>query len=254
MKDFYTAYYSAIESSQAHHSFCERVFGIDLGQHGFADLQQLELLIQTSKLDAKDHVLDMGCGNGKIAEYLSDRTGARMVGIDYIESAIQSAQTRARTKAERLEFITGDLNRLELPRHSFNIILSIDTIYFSKDYAKTIDTLKELLKPNGQIALFYSYGREPWVTRELFPRETLPPDQTPLAQALVTNGLEFHTWDLTERDYALALARKQVLAELESQFKSEGNMFIYENRMGDAHGITQAIEEGLHARYLYLAQ
>jgi hypothetical protein len=28
-------------------------------------------------------------------------------------------------------------------------------------------------------------------------------------------------------------------------------MFIYENRMGDAQGISQFIEEGMHARYLY---
>jgi cyclopropane fatty-acyl-phospholipid synthase-like methyltransferase len=254
MKDFYNAYYSAIESSQAHHSFCERVFGIDLGQHGFADLQQLELLIQVTQLDANSHALDLGCGNGKIAEYLSDRTGARIIGMDYIESAIQLAQARTRTKAERLNFIVGDMNRLELPRNSFNLILSIDTIYFSEDYAKTIRTLKEILEPNGQIALFYSYGREPWVTRDQFPKETLPAGKTPLAQALLANGLEFRTWDLTERDYELARTRKQVLAELESQFKSESNTFIYENRMGDANGITHAIEEGLHARYLYLAQ
>ncbi len=50
MKDFYTAFYAATEHSQAHHVFCERVFGMDLCQHGFADMAQLELLLQVTRL------------------------------------------------------------------------------------------------------------------------------------------------------------------------------------------------------------
>ncbi len=80
-----------------------------------------------------------------------------------------------------------------------------------------------------------------------------PPDKTPLADALRANDLVFRTWDLTRQDYELAQRRKEVLAELKPQFEAEGAMFIYENRMGDANGISQAIEDGLHARYLYLA-
>ena len=87
--------------------------------------------------------------------------------------------------------------------------------------------------------------------REAFPREKLPPDKTPLAEALRTNHLTFRTWDLTRQDYELAQRRKEVLTGLKPQFEAEGTIFIYENRMGDAEGICQAIEEGLHARYLY---
>ena len=41
MKDFYEAFYTAVEHSRAHRAFCERVFGKDLCQHCFADLEQL---------------------------------------------------------------------------------------------------------------------------------------------------------------------------------------------------------------------
>ena len=103
------------------------------------------------------------------------------------------------------------------------------------------------------MAFFYSYGREPWVPVEEFPKDALPPDKTPLAVALQENGLSFCTWDLTPQDHALAIRRKQVLEELKPMFEAEGNLFIYENRLGDAEGIRQAIEAGLHARYLYVA-
>jgi hypothetical protein len=68
---------------------------------------------------------------------------------------------------------------------------------------------------------------------------------------LKENHLSFCTTDLTQQDYDLAVKRKQVLLELKPLFEAEGIMFIYENRLGDANGVAQAIEQGLHARYLY---
>jgi SAM-dependent methyltransferase len=252
MKDFYDKFYTAVEKSEAHRAFCEAVFGRDLAQHGFADLEQLELLKQVTRLGPARQVLDLGCGNGMIAEYLSDTTGAHITGLDYIEEAIEAARLRTAAKADRLSFQTGDLNRLELPISTFDNILSIESIYFSENYTATIGALRAALRPGGQMAFLYSYGREPWVPREEFRADTLPPRRTPLADALRANGLAFRTWDLTTRDFLLAQRRKQVLAGLKPQFETEGNMFIYENRMGDACGVCQAVKEGLHARYLYL--
>lgn len=254
VKDFYDAYYSATEHSQAHDAFCERVFGKNLCQHGFANVEQLDLLLQVIQLRPGYRALDIGCGNGMIAEYLSDCTGAHFTGLDNTPRAIHQAQLRTAAQSDRLTFIVGDINQLELPSGVFDAILSIDSIYFSKDYTATLRELKTALRPGGQMAIFFSHGREPWVPKDEFPKETLPPDNTPLAEALRANNLTFRTWDMTRQDYELAQRRKQVLAELKTQFESEGMLFIYENRMGDAEGISQAIEEGLHARYLYHVQ
>jgi cyclopropane fatty-acyl-phospholipid synthase-like methyltransferase len=254
VKDFYNAYYAAVEQSQAHHAFCERVFGKDLCQHGFTDLEQLELLLQVTQLGSAQRVLDLGCGNGMIAEYLSDCTGAHITGLDFIPQAISQALQRTATKSDRLAFMVGDINRLELPSGAFDVILSIDTMYFSEDYTATLRELKAALQPSGQMAIFFSYGREPWVPKDEFPKEMLPPDKTPLAKALTANDLTFRTWDLTRQDYQLAQRRKELLAELKPQFEAEGTLFIYKNRLGEAEGISQAIEERLHARYLYRVQ
>jgi SAM-dependent methyltransferase len=230
MKDFYTAFYEAIEHSPAHREFCERVYGIDLGQHGFVDLEQMELLLQVTQMGP-----------------------AKITGLDFIPLAVERACRRTATKADRLSFRVGDINHLKLEPGLYDLILSLDTIYFSEDYAATLAVLKSALKPGGQMAFFYSYGREPWVPVDEFPKEDLPPDRTPLAKALQANGLHYQTWDLTQQDLAQAIRRKQVLEELKPQFEAEEIMFIYENRSGDAEGIRQAIEAGLHARYLYLA-
>jgi cyclopropane fatty-acyl-phospholipid synthase-like methyltransferase len=254
MKDFYTAFYIATEHSQAHHIFCERLYGKNLCQHGFADMDQLQLLLEVTRLGPDQRALDLGCGNGMISEYLSDRTGAHITGLDYIPKAVRQARQRTYAKSARLDFMVGDINQLELTEHAFDVIFSIDSIYFSQDYAGTIKHLKAALKPGGQMAFLYSYGREPWVPEDEFPKEKLSPDKTPLAEALAANDLTFHTRDLTKQDYALARRRKEVLTELRPQFEAEGILSIYENRMGDAEGVVQAVEAGLHARYLYHVQ
>ena len=254
MKEFYTDFYAAIERSAAHHAFCKRVYGLDLGQHGFADVAQLDLVLEATGLCAGQRALDLGCGDGRIAEYLADRSGAHVTGLDYIPSAIDRARQRTADRPQRLAFAVGDINRLELPDAAFDVVVSIDTLYFSDDYATTLKALTAALRPKGRMAFLYSHGREPWVAREAFDVASTQPDRTPLARALTASGLSFRTWDLTDQDHQLARRRKAVLADLKAQFEAEGHGFIHDNRMGDAEGMAQAIEEGLHARYLYHVQ
>jgi len=254
VKDFYTSYYAVAEHSRAHHSFCERAFGKDLCQHGFTDSAQLDLLLHVTQLGPAHRVLDLGCGNGMMAEYLSDVTGSHITGLDYIAPAITRAQERTAAKSKRLVFLVGDINQLELPPQSFDIVLSIDSIYFSENYTTTIEALKAALRPRGQMAMFYSYGREPSIPRAEFPVDKLPPRNTPLADALTANNLAFRSWDLTRQDYDLARRRREILEDLKLQFEAEGIMFIYENRLGECKGICQAVKDGLHARYLYHVQ
>lgn len=251
MRDFYERYYDAMQRSQAHALFCERVFGRNLCQHGFADLAQLDALLAVTGLGPENRVLDLGCGNGMIAEYLADRTGAHITGLDYVSGAIRQAQERTAAKAHRLQFVVGDINALDLSPQGFDTILSIDTIYFSDDYAATIGRLKAALQPGGQMAFLYAHGWEPWTPVESFDKATLAPDATPLARALQGHGLLYDTQDFTVDDLRLALRRRVVLEELKPQFEAEDILFIWENRMGDAQGIAQAIVKGLQRRYLY---
>jgi ubiquinone/menaquinone biosynthesis C-methylase UbiE len=253
MRDFYDNFYRATQSSEAHRQFCTRVFGLDLCQHGFADVQQLDALITAARLGPGQHVLDLGCGTGLIAEYLSDQSGAHVTGLDFVPDAIRQAGERTRAKADRLAFVVGDINALDLPPAAYDVIVAIDTIYFSEDYAATVAALKQALRPEGRLAIFYSHGREPWVPLEEFDVSTLPAAHTPLAQALTSNGFDFVADDFSAADLRLAICRQQALADLRDQFEAEGNAFIYENRLGDANGIRQACEDGLQRRYLYIA-
>jgi len=250
MREFYEHFYAVVPSSPVHALFCQLAFGLDLGQHGFADLAQLDALVEATGMRTGQRVLDLGCGDGRITEYLSDRTGANLTGLDYIPEAIRLARERTAAKADRLAFVAGDLNTLHLPAREFDAILSIDTIYFSQDYIRTIGQLATALRPGGRMAFLYSYGWEPPASPEDFDPTTLPPDQTPLAEALRANGLGFRAQDWTAADCRLARSRRRILEELEPRFRAEGLDFVYENRMGEAQGIAKGCGLGLHRRYL----
>ncbi len=250
--DFYDRYYRETLGNPLHSEFCRQVFGIDLCQHGFADIEQLHLLIEVGPIRAEHQVLDVGCGNGMITEYVQERTGARFTGLDNARAAIQQARERTRPRRDRLQFIEGDINALRLPAAVYHAVLLIDSIYFSTDYDRTLSTLVASLRPGGCLLILYSIGPALLGSRT-FPLSILEAGNTPLAQALHRNGLAWVHRDLTTQDYELARKRRQFLAAHREDFEQSGIGFIYENRMGDATGVIEAVEGGLHRRDLYRA-
>ncbi len=143
---YYQKFYSAARKSAAHSKLCIRVFGEDLTQEGMTDMPALNYLVDLLELKAGDHVVDLGCGAGVIAEYISDKTGAKITGLDYSKPAIIEAQARTKGKRSKLSFTTGDINALDLPEQSFDAIISIDTLYWVADMVETVRHLAKLLR------------------------------------------------------------------------------------------------------------
>jgi cyclopropane fatty-acyl-phospholipid synthase-like methyltransferase len=250
MWNWYRRYYSAAPGSQAHGALCERLYGRDLCQHGFADMQQVGRLLGVLHLRPGSPVLELGCGSGGIAEYISDLTGAHVTGLDNSPEAIALAEQRALPKADRLRFVLGSMDHMEFPVAAFDAIIAIDALYFT-DLDRTVAQMQTVLKPDGEMGILYSHGADPQVPIAVFPRQTLPPDKTPLAQALQRHRLTYQTWDLTQDDYQHAQRKKAIAEQLRPQFEAEGNLFLYENRHGEAEGVMAATEAGAHRRYLY---
>jgi hypothetical protein len=49
MQDFYQQFYTLVAQTTVHSEFCARVFGRDLCQHGFADMAQLDHLLESRR-------------------------------------------------------------------------------------------------------------------------------------------------------------------------------------------------------------
>jgi ubiquinone/menaquinone biosynthesis C-methylase UbiE len=188
--DFYNRFYEATSKSSIHSQFCKFAYGIDLCQHGFADKYQLDLIFQTTRIDFNTKILDLGCGNGSITEYLCSQKFAFYTGLDNNEVAIKQAQARTQNNNKHLTFIVGDINNLQLPDNLYDNVLSIDTIYFSTNYDATLSRIYSSLKSHGNLLIFYSIGPALLQTKE-FPHYLLEPETTPLAESF--KRMAFHS-------------------------------------------------------------
>lgn len=245
---WYKDFYQVTRSSRANALLCERLYGRNLNQQGFMDMEQLQVMLDVLQLTPGSRVLDLGCGSGQISEYISDTTGAFVSGMDYIDEAILQASERTLSKKDRLEFKTGNLDHLDYPPASFDTILAIDTLYMPNDLADTLKQMKNILTPKGQMAIFYGHelsGDGPYDSLDLLP------EKIPLGLALTEVGLIFQTWDFSMADYIHALRKRQIAEELKPLFINENNLFLYENRAGEAEGVKKAVDAGRAVRYLY---
>lgn len=245
MSEGYSALLVADEQSVISGKFCEQVHGLNLCQTNSMSMMQLGTLLEVMNLCEKDYILDLGCGIGRISEYISDVTGARVMGVDFAAGAIERAQERTLNKRGQLSYQVMDLEALSLPRKSFSGIISIEALHFVYDLRKVIRLAKECLQENGRMGFFYSVLLS---TEE--PHSYLDPEQTPLAEVLKECGLSFQTWDFTEDERSIFEKSLQVAEELRQEYKEEA-MLLYETVVSDAKPMLDAIKEGRRRRYFY---
>ena len=247
---YYQHYYPAAQASDAHSKMCVRVFGKDLTQDGQADMASLNDLIAYLGIEKGDKVLDLGCGAGGISEYLSDETGAHVTGLDYAATAIDVAMDRTRSKRDQLTFVQGDMNALDFPQHSFDKVISVDTIYWVADIDAALASIVRLLKPGGKLGIFIA--NTPLMDDSPSGYEPLG---TWVAKALDKMGLDFDVHDYTESFLLFWPKMKEVVLELRDDFVAEGNETIFDSFMLDAdEDYLPAAEAGKLRRYLYIVK
>jgi SAM-dependent methyltransferase len=244
-KDWYDEYFKRAISSAAHSEFCERVYGKDLCQHGLMDMDELDFL--TTLIEPSSKVLEIGCSNGFITEYIHDHTDSKTLGVDFSEVAIEQAQERTKSKSSSLSFKCIDFKNQPLPDDHFDIILLIDSIYFLGEVKDALLKLNQILREHGRMILSIFQYRE-----EADPQKILLPERTFLAQAL--NELQFtYTWiDFTDNVRAHGKKNFQVAEELKEAFIQERNLFLYEARAAENVFFREASERGTITRFMYI--
>lgn len=241
---FYNEFYKRAEKSSAHSEFCRLVYGQNFCQHGMLDMNQLNKLIDAAELNNNSHVLELGCGNGFITEYISDKTQCKITGIDIAENAIEHAKIRTILKRDRLVFETGSMENLDYPDNSFDAIISIDTLYFVGNLKNVIQSVSRVLKPGGSMYIFYhvppEVGNDPGSD---------PAKCSYLGKVLYDLDLKFLTIYFTKENRQHWELKKQVLEQLRTKFEEEGNMFLYNNRMEEC-----MYNLGEFYRFLYIVE
>lgn len=241
--DAYEAFYTMANKSVAFQAFCKDAFGADFSQDGFSDIEQIDMILQYIPHKDNVHILDIGCGNGKMLGYLQKKTDAHIYGFDYSEEAINTAQFLF---PKNSEFKVGIIGEMDYPEEAFDVIVSMDTMYFAKDMTVFVAQIKKWLKKNGLFFVGYQEG-------DVIPK-TESIHTTMLSKALVMNGMRYDAIDITEQTYEL-LRKKRISAIVhQNEFEAEGYKEWFDMLIGQTDCATESFEQFKEkmARYIYV--
>jgi hypothetical protein len=120
----------------------------------------------------------------------------------------------------------GPPGRPRLGGERFDVILSIDSIFFGRSLEETLARLRGLLRSTGCLLILCAND---------------------LAAPLDRLGMAYSRRDLSASHHAHMLRKRQAAEALQAAFEAEGNRFIWENLMQE----SGAGEGDLPPRWLY---
>jgi trans-aconitate 2-methyltransferase len=110
-------------------------------------------------LRGTEHVLDVGCGDGKITAEIAARVpGGSVVGIDPSTAMIGFAREHFLGAHGNLSFAVGDAIRLAY-RDAFDLVVSFNALHWVRDQSAALRGIRDALRPQGLAVLrFVSLG------------------------------------------------------------------------------------------------
>ena len=130
----------------------------------------------------KDHLLEIGCGNGTLIHEISkELSSGIIVGIDKSESAIEKAtvKNKASIVDKKVILLNAELQHAKFSKEQFSKVVSFNVNVFLRNSELEFRMLKEILKPNGEIFVFYQ-----------FPFQIDIKAAKPIVENLVRNGFK----------------------------------------------------------------
>lgn len=96
-------------------------------------------------------VLDIGCGDGMVAQLLGPQA-TRYVGVDRSPKLIAAANKRLRRQSQ-VSFVEADMHELPLGDESFDTVLMLHVMTYTKEPERAVREAVRVLRPGGRIVL-----------------------------------------------------------------------------------------------------
>ncbi len=118
----------------------------------FGQSLPLELRIAVGAIRPPKHVLDLGCGDGRITLSLADM-GYRVTGVDVSSVGLAKLQSIAEEHGvdRQLTLIHGDIRSIALPEQAFDMVIA-ETVFDhlpASDVDSAFEATVKALKPGG---------------------------------------------------------------------------------------------------------
>ncbi len=94
-------------------------------------------------------VLDLGCGFGWFSRWAVEAGAASVLGIDLSEKML--ARARAETGSHAINYVRRDLEEVELPRVSFDLVYSSLAFHYVSNLEGLMSRVHDALVPGGRL-------------------------------------------------------------------------------------------------------
>jgi len=110
------------------------------------------------------NILEIGCGNGWLSNFLARRGDFNIVGLDVNSLELKQA-SQAFSASQNVQFVYGNIFDALFIGRSFDVVILAASIQYFKDVERLFNRIFELLKKDGEIHIFdspiYQVGQVP---------------------------------------------------------------------------------------------
>ena len=108
------------------------------------------LAVETVAAYQGPRVLDIGCGSGRIGEFVLSGGASHYVGVDFSEPMIELAQARLAPFGDRVELVTDDFLTAPL-EGQFDVLLGLGLFDYLPNPGDFVARMSQLTAPSGAL-------------------------------------------------------------------------------------------------------